>query len=70
LLAALLTRRRAGRQLQHQLHLATYRRQRFGAVSRSRTGPAITNGWTMVFNFPNGQQLQDGWPVTVTQSGM
>jgi endoglucanase len=42
----------------------------FGAsIDIRNTGPAITNGWSLVFNFPNGQQLQNGWPVTVTQSG-
>jgi len=42
----------------------------FGAEIRiTNTGPAITNGWSLVFNFPNGQQLQNGWPVSVTQSG-
>ena len=42
----------------------------FGAsIDITNTGPAITNGWSLVFNFPNGQQLQNGWPVTVTQSG-
>ena len=42
----------------------------FGAsIDITNTGPAITNGWTLVFNFPNGQQLQNGWPVSVTQSG-
>src|SRR5688572_29543433 len=42
----------------------------FGAsIDIRNTGPAITNGWSLVFNFPNGQQLQNGWPVSVTQSG-
>jgi hypothetical protein len=42
----------------------------FGAsIDIRNTGAAITNGWTLVFNFPNGQQLQNGWPVSVTQSG-
>jgi len=42
----------------------------FGAsIDIRNTGAAITNGWTLVFNFPNGQQLQNGWPVNVTQSG-
>ncbi len=40
----------------------------FGAELRiTNTGPAITNGWTLVFNMPSGQRLQNGWPVTVTQ---
>jgi hypothetical protein len=42
----------------------------FGAsIDIRNTGPAITNGWSLVFSFPNGQQLQNGWPVSVTQSG-
>jgi len=42
----------------------------FGAsIDIRNTGAAITNGWTLVFSFPNGQQLQNGWPVSVTQSG-
>jgi len=40
----------------------------FGAnVVITNNGPAITNGWTLVFNFPNGQRLQNGWPVSFTQ---
>jgi len=40
----------------------------FGAnVVITNSGPAITNGWTLVFNFPNGQRLQNGWPVSFTQ---
>jgi endoglucanase len=40
----------------------------FGAELRiTNTGPAITNGWTLVFNMPSGQRLQNGWPVSVTQ---
>ena len=42
----------------------------FGAsIDIKNTGTAITNGWSLVFNWPNGQQLQNGWPVAVTQSG-
>jgi endoglucanase len=42
----------------------------FGAsIDIRNTGAAITNGWSLVFNFPNGQQLQNGWPVTFSQSG-
>ena len=42
----------------------------FGAsIDIRNTGPAITNGWSLVFNFPNGQQLQNGWPVAFSQSG-
>src|SRR5262245_59512782 len=40
----------------------------FGAnVVITNNGPAITNGWTLLFSFPNGQRLQNGWPVTFTQ---
>src|SRR4051812_162211 len=39
----------------------------FGAsIDIKNTGPAI-NGWTLVFNFPSGQRLQNGWPVTFSQ---
>ena len=39
----------------------------FGAsIDIRNTGPAI-NGWSLVFNFPNGQRIQNGWPVTFTQ---
>ena len=42
----------------------------FGATIDIRnTGAAITNGWTLVFSFPNGQQIQNGWPVSFSQSG-
>jgi len=42
----------------------------FGAnIDITNTGPAITNGWTLVFSFPNGQTLQNGWPVAFSQSG-
>ena len=41
----------------------------FGAnISILNTGPAITNGWTLLFSFPNGQRLQNGWPVAFTQA--
>jgi cellulose 1,4-beta-cellobiosidase len=40
----------------------------FGAnIVISNNGPAITNGWTLLFNFPNGQRLQNGWPVSFSQ---
>src|SRR5688572_2871109 len=40
----------------------------FGAsIDIRNTGPAITNGWSLVFNFPNGQRLQNGWPVSFSQ---
>jgi cellulose 1,4-beta-cellobiosidase len=40
----------------------------FGAnIDITNTGPAITNGWTLQFDFPNGQRLQNGWPVAFSQ---
>jgi cellulose 1,4-beta-cellobiosidase len=40
----------------------------FGAnVVIQNNGPAISNGWTLVFSFPNGQRLQNGWPVAFSQ---
>ncbi|HUQ10045.1 MAG TPA: glycoside hydrolase family 6 protein [Steroidobacteraceae bacterium] len=40
----------------------------FGAsIVINNNGPAITNGWTLLFNFPNGQRLQNGWPVAFSQ---
>jgi len=40
----------------------------FGAnIIITNNGPAITNGWTLIFGFPNGQRLQNGWPVSFTQ---
>lgn len=40
----------------------------FGAtIAIQNTGPAITNGWTLLFSFPNGQRLQNGWPVSFSQ---
>jgi len=42
----------------------------FGAnINITNSGDAITNGWQMVFSFPNGQTIQNGWPVSITQSG-
>jgi endoglucanase len=39
----------------------------FGAsIAITNNGPAITNGWTLLFSFPNGQRLQNGWPVAFT----
>jgi len=39
----------------------------FGAsIDIRNTGPTL-NGWTLVFNFPNGQRLQNGWPVAFSQ---
>src|SRR5688500_11228128 len=40
----------------------------FGAnIEIRNTGPAITNGWTMLFSFPSGQRIQNGWPVSFSQ---
>ena len=40
----------------------------FGAnIVITNNGPAITNGWTLLFSFPNGQRLQNGWPVSFSQ---
>ena len=41
----------------------------FGAnIEIRNTGPAITNGWTLLFSFPSGQRIQNGWPVAFTQA--
>jgi cellulose 1,4-beta-cellobiosidase len=41
----------------------------FGAnIAIQNNGPAITNGWTLILTFPNGQRLQNGWPVSFTQA--
>jgi len=40
----------------------------FGAsIDIRNTGPSVT-GWTLVFSFPNGQRLQNGWPVSTSSS--
>jgi cellulose 1,4-beta-cellobiosidase len=40
----------------------------FGAnLVITNKGPAITNGWTLLFNFPSGQRIQNGWPVSFSQ---
>jgi endoglucanase len=40
----------------------------FGAsIAITNTGPAITNGWTLLFSFPNGQRVGNGWPVSFSQ---
>lgn len=40
----------------------------FGAnIAITNTGPAITNGWSLTFNFVNGERVQNGWPVTFSQ---
>jgi cellulose 1,4-beta-cellobiosidase len=42
----------------------------FGAnIAITNTGDPITAGWTLLFTFPGGQTVQNGWPVTFTQSG-
>src|SRR5262245_54087569 len=42
----------------------------FGAsIDITNTGPAINSSWALVFNFPSGQTLQNGWPVEFSQSG-
>jgi aryl-phospho-beta-D-glucosidase BglC (GH1 family) len=41
----------------------------FGAnLVITNNGPAITNGWTLQFDFPSGQRVQNGWPVSFTQA--
>jgi hypothetical protein len=40
----------------------------FGAnIVITNNGAAITNGWTLLFSFPNGQRLQNGWPYLSRQ---
>ena len=40
----------------------------FGAEVRiTNNSAAITNGWTLLFSFPDGQRIQNGWPVSITQ---
>lgn len=40
----------------------------YGAnITLTNTGPAITNGWTMLFTFVNGERIQNGWPVSFSQ---
>ncbi len=40
----------------------------FGAnIEIRNTGPAITNGWTLIFSFPGNQRIQNGWPVSFSQ---
>jgi hypothetical protein len=36
-------------------------------VAITNTGDAITNGWTLEFDFPGNQRITDLWPVTFTQ---
>jgi hypothetical protein len=39
----------------------------FGAtITITNTGPSITN-WSLVYTFPSGQRIANGWPVTFTQ---
>ena len=41
----------------------------FGAnVVIHNTGDAV-NGWSLVFDFPNNATIQNGWPVSFSQSG-
>jgi len=41
----------------------------FGAaIHIVNTGPAITSGWSLVFQFANGQTVSNGWPVTFAQN--
>ncbi len=40
----------------------------YGAeIAIQNTGPAITNGWTLIFTFQNGERIQNGWPVSFSQ---
>lgn len=40
----------------------------YGAnITITNTGPAITNSWTMLFTFANGERIQNGWPVSFSQ---
>src|ERR1043165_9821294 len=40
----------------------------YGAnIAILNTGPAITNGWTLLFTFANGERIQNGWPVSFSQ---
>jgi hypothetical protein len=42
----------------------------FGAnVTITNTGTAAITNWSMVFTFPSGQTISNGWPVSVSQSG-
>jgi cellulose 1,4-beta-cellobiosidase len=41
----------------------------FGAaIHIVNTGPAITNGWSLVFTFPGNQRVGNLWPVAFTQA--
>jgi len=41
----------------------------FGAnIEIRNNGAAITNGWSLLFAFPSGQRIQNGWPVSFTQA--
>ncbi len=40
----------------------------FGAeIVIQNNGASITNGWTLIVTFPDGQRLQNGWPVAFSQ---
>lgn len=42
----------------------------FGAsITITNTGTTTINGWSLVFNFANGQTITQGWNGTFTQSG-
>lgn len=42
----------------------------FGAtITITNTSSSTINGWSLVFNFPSGQQVTQGWNGTFTQSG-
>ena len=38
-------------------------------VTVANSGPAATNGWTVTWTWPNGQNLTNEWNAAVTQSG-
>ncbi|WP_083815059.1 cellulose binding domain-containing protein [Ktedonobacter racemifer] len=38
-------------------------------VTITNTGTSTINGWTLVFSFPNGQQLTSEWSGNFTQQG-
>jgi hypothetical protein len=38
-------------------------------VSITNTGNAVVNGWSLVWTFPNGQQINQIWNATQTTSG-
>ena len=40
----------------------------YGANLEIRNTGAAINGWSLVFSFANGERIQNGWPVTFSQS--